>query len=70
MTSSFLQVVASTAPQRQYLKVKCGRQGQLCEPESDTKKPESHPVGVRASLDPNSLSIAQAGALSIFDGLP
>lgn len=31
------------------------------------EKPESHPVGVRASLDPNNLSIAQAYVLSIFD---
>ena len=31
------------------------------------EKPESHLVGVRASLDPNNLSIAQAGALSMID---
>ena len=31
------------------------------------EKPESHLVGVRASLDPNNLSIAHGGWLSIID---
>ena len=39
-----------------------------CEPESDLNKPESHLVGVRATLDPNKLSIAHAEALSMSGG--
>ena len=49
------------------MKVKCGRQGQQYKPESDMKKPESHLVGVRASLDSNHLSITQGCGVSMID---